>query len=128
MLRHRVWIAGVARENHASQIPSTFLRDGEGIRRVGDGGAKRDSSSGAPRTSYIAERERISEARGPLTAQVLEWFKAGLKERRPWEGLRPYTEQKDAGIRMLPPPSPPRAMGTRPALTAYAQPLEEPPV
>ena len=89
MLRERVWIAGVARENQASQIPSTFLRVGEGVRRVGEGAAKRDSSSGAPRTWYISEREWMSEARGPLTAQVLEWFKAGLKERRPWEGLRP---------------------------------------
>lgn len=89
MLRHRVWIAGVARENHASQIPSTFLRFRDGVRRVGDGGAKSDSSSGAPRTWYIADREWMSEARGPLTAQVLEWFSAGLKERRPCDGLRP---------------------------------------
>jgi len=54
-----------------------------------EGGAKRDSSSGAPRTLYIAEREWMSDARGPLTAQVMEWLRAGLKERRPWVGLRP---------------------------------------
>ena len=79
----------MARENHASQIPRTFLRLGEGVRRVVEGGAKRDSSSGAPRTLYIAEREWMSDARGPLTAQVMEWLRAGLKERRPWVGLRP---------------------------------------
>jgi hypothetical protein len=83
MLRQRVCIAGVARENHASQIPSTFLRFGEGVRRVGDGAAQREVSSGIPSTWYIAEREWMSEAMGPLTAQVLEWFSAGLKERRP---------------------------------------------
>jgi len=57
MLRQSVWIAGVARENQASQIPSTFLRLGEGVRSVGEGAAKSDSSSGAPSTWYIAERE-----------------------------------------------------------------------
>ncbi len=72
MLRQRVWIAGVARENHASQIPSTFLRLGDGVRRVGEGAAKKEEKSGAPSTWYITEREWMSEAMGPLTAQELE--------------------------------------------------------
>ena len=55
---------------------------------------------------------------GPLTAHVEEWFMQGLKERRPCEGLSPNTEQKEAGMRIEPPPSPPRAMGISPLATA----------
>jgi hypothetical protein len=35
------------------------------------------------------EREEISEAKGPFTAQEEEWFMAGLKEIRPWLGFNP---------------------------------------
>src|SRR5690349_14317610 len=46
---------------------------------------------------------------------------------RPRDGFRPNTPQQDAGMRMEPPPSEACAAGTRPAATAAAAPLDEPP-
>lgn len=60
---------------------------------------------------------------GPATVTVLVVFPT-----RPWEGLRPYTPQKEDGSRILPPPSFPSAIGTSPAETTYAEPPDEPPV
>lgn len=77
--------------------------------------------------SKKAARERMSAAMGPLTPFVVEWFIPGLKEIRACVGFKPKTEQKEAGILRLPPPSEPSAMGISPAATAYAQPEELPP-
>jgi hypothetical protein len=55
---------------------------------------------------------------GPLTAAELLWFWPGRKASLPWVGLSPKTELKDAGIRMLPPPSLPSEMGRSPAAMA----------
>lgn len=60
----------------------------------------------------------MSTAIGPSTAAEIEWFTQGLKEILPCVGFKPKTQQKDDGIRMLPPPSLPSAIGIRPALTA----------
>ena len=43
-------------------------------------------------------------------------------------GRRPVTPQKAAGVRIEPDVSLPIAKGTRPAATAAAEPLEEPPL
>ena len=43
-------------------------------------------------------------------------------------GLNPATPQKAAGPRIEPEVSEPMASGTRPAATAAAEPLDEPPV
>ncbi len=43
-------------------------------------------------------------------------------------GMRPTVPQCDAGPRMEPPVSEPRAIGRRPAATAAPEPVEEPPV
>jgi hypothetical protein len=88
--------------------------------------AKGEAGCGWLTTLYRALRERSSPAVGPLTAQVLAWFMCGAKERRPCDGLSPITEQKDAGIRTLPPASLPMAMGTTPEDTAKADPHELP--
>src|SRR5439155_2206912 len=46
----------------------------------------------------------------------------------PVVGLRPYVPHIDAGIRIEPPVSDPRAQGTMPAATAAAEPPLDPPV
>src|SRR5262245_48324707 len=52
---------------------------------------------------------------------------AGYTGTRPNDGLWPTMPQNDAGFRMDPPPSVPRASGPRPAATAAPAPPEEPP-
>src|ERR687883_84655 len=46
---------------------------------------------------------------------------------RPNEALSPYTPQKEAGIRIEPPPSVPCARAARPSATAAALPPDDPP-
>ena len=57
-------------------------------------------------------------AMGPFVELEIEWFVPGLKDILPCEGFKPKTEQNEDGILMLPPPSPPNAIGINPALTA----------
>src|SRR5262249_48539404 len=52
---------------------------------------------------------------------------AGYTGTRPKEALKPTIPQKDAGLRMDPPPSVPRARGASPAATAAPAPPDEPP-
>lgn len=68
------------------------------------------------------------DAMGPRTPTLGASDRDGAPDTRPWEGLRPQTPQKDDGMRIEPPPSAPRAIGTSPAPTAYPEPPEEPPV
>ena len=51
-----------------------------------------------------------------------------VSDRAPWVGFSPITPQKDAGIRIDPPVSVPRARGTTPAATAAPDPPLDPPV
>src|SRR5205823_3644172 len=53
--------------------------------------------------------------------------RAPARPTRPYVGLRPTTPQQAAGSRIEPPVSLPRAPTTKPAATAAAEPLEEPP-
>lgn len=46
---------------------------------------------------------------------------------RPWVGRSPHSPQSLAGTRVEPPVSVPSATSTRPAATALAEPLDEPP-
>src|SRR5256885_4386381 len=46
---------------------------------------------------------------------------------RPYDGLKPYTPQNAAGMRIEPPPSVPSANGPQPLATATAAPPLEPP-
>src|SRR5579862_7955700 len=46
---------------------------------------------------------------------------------RPYDGFRPKTPLKDAGMRIDPPASVPRASGPRPHATAAAAPPDDPP-
>src|SRR5687768_6465178 len=64
----------------------------------------------------------------PTWAMVLLKGTAPRVLTRVWVGLRPTTPQRAAGMRIEPPASAERAMGQRPAATAAADPLEEPPV
>lgn len=72
MERQRVCIAGVARENHSSDMPSTLLRLGEGLRASDEIAGNGEESSGAERTWKAAASDGMSHASGPLTAHVLE--------------------------------------------------------
>jgi hypothetical protein len=73
---------------------------------------------GSAMISYTVAREYMSAAIGPCTQHVGAGLGVGKDERRPWVGLRPKTEQFDAGMRILPPASPARAMGIKPTATA----------
>ncbi len=53
---------------------------------------------------------------------------APSRETRPKPGFRPLTPQKEAGIRIEPPVSEPRATGTIRAAVAAAEPPLDPPV
>ncbi len=101
-------------------MPSSLRPGGDGpsMDETGGSGGKGDDGWGWPMTSNTAASERTSAAMGPRHAHVLLWFAPGRYEMRPWVGFRPKTEQKAAGMRMLPPPSLPRAKGTRPVATA----------
>src|SRR2546426_1330255 len=46
---------------------------------------------------------------------------------RPYDGLKPYTPQNAAGVRIEPPPSVPSASGPQPPATPTAAPPLEPP-
>lgn len=67
------------------------------------------------------------DAMGPKTPTVSARDIVGAAETRLCDGFRPQMPQKDDGIRIEPPPSAPRAMGTRPAATAYPEPPDDPP-
>lgn len=72
---------------------------------------------------------------GPVVGRMLCWpswpVRRGatkpLSLTRPAVGLKPYTPQKCAGMRMLPPMSVPRPMGEHRALTSEPSPPDEPP-
>lgn len=68
-----------------------------------------------------------SRASGPTQSRLVRAGHTPLRSTRPNEGLSPYTPQQAAGMRMEPPVSLPRAKSTRPAATATAEPLEDPP-
>jgi hypothetical protein len=68
-----------------------------------------------------------SRASGPTQSRVVRAGRTPVRLTRPNEGFSPYTPQHAAGMRMEPPVSLPSAKSTRPAATATAEPLEEPP-
>ena len=86
--------------------------------RAGRGRRARRTSGGRRRRCGRAGRRR----RGSSSPAEL-----GSRGTAPKVGLKPTTPQKAAGMRIEPPPSPPRASGPAPAATATAAPPEEPP-
>ncbi len=66
-------------------------------------------------------------ASGPSTESVGQPRKPGSLGMRPNVGLSPAIPQKEAGMRIEPPPSVPSANGTMSAATAAAEPPLEPP-
>ena len=65
--------------------------------------------------------------KGPTTSKDLDRGTMPSKENDPLDGLRPIIPHQAAGIRIDPPVSDPRAIGTIPMATALALPLDEPP-
>lgn len=101
-------------------ILGRFLVDGRGWSNSEATGCE---GFGNAITLYATSRSEMFAAIGPMTVTVL-----GTSPILWWEGFRPYTPQNEDGILILPPPSVPRAIGRTPADTAYADPLDEPPV
>src|SRR2546428_14196324 len=66
-------------------------------------------------------------AMGPILSSVHESAIAPCRETRPYVGRSPVTPQYADGVPIEPDVSDPRANGTRPAPTADAEPLDEPP-
>ncbi len=64
---------------------------------------------------------------GPTVPRAHHRCSIGEVVTRPRCGLRPKSPQNAAGIRIEPPPSPPRATGTMPDATAAAVPPLDPP-
>src|SRR5690606_41630956 len=83
-------------------------------------------SSGSERMSMRRAASSTVRVIGPACASGPNGL-AGNIGTRPCVGLKPTMPQKDAGIRMLPPPSVPTAHGPMPAATAAAAPPDEPP-
>src|SRR5436305_2969610 len=64
---------------------------------------------------------------GPIATSVFQLAADGSWGTRPKVGLWPTSPQNAAGIRIEPPPSPPRPTGPAHAATCAAAPPEEPP-
>ena len=76
----------------------------------------------------VAERQVATlRASGPRWSREATKGKVPCRVRRPKVGLRPQMPQSEAGTRMEPLVSEPRAIGTRPPATAEPEPPEEPP-
>src|SRR3990172_11518116 len=76
--------------------------------------------------SYQRAASRTLRATVPLTAASWPMEARGPRGMRPKEPFMPTRPVYDAGMRMLPPPSPAVAAGTRPPATAAADPPDEP--
>ena len=66
-------------------------------------------------------------AKGPAQSRLLDAGVRPSRLTRPKLGLKPTTPQQAAGTRIDPPVSVPIAISARPAATAAAEPLDEPP-
>src|SRR5690349_10536528 len=78
------------------------------------------------RSSSVAQSRRLRVSMKAVASPRSGAFEPGAPLTRPREGLRPTRPQKEAGLRIEPPPSPPCAKGTIPAATAAAEPPLEP--
>jgi hypothetical protein len=83
----------------------------------------RGSAAAVSRTVRVRTNSSIQACATELTALI-----SGPGETRPRVGLRATSPHSAAGMRRDPPPSLPWASGTRPAATAAADPLLDPPV
>lgn len=76
---------------------------------------------GCARTLYMASRSIIVNTIGSATT-----IERPVSSSLPNDGFNPYIPQNEAGMQILPPPSP-RVNATKPAATAHFEPEEEPP-
>ncbi|MCY1450819.1 hypothetical protein D9M71_676550 [compost metagenome] len=74
-----------------------------------------------------AIKRGMSAANGPTQSRLVMAGMTPARLTRPKVGFRPITPQQAAGMRTEPPVSVPRAKSARPAATAAAEPLDEPP-
>ena len=100
---------------------------GVGVKGEGNRAEAGSEGFGVAMIRYAYSRSAMFDAMGPTVLHDAAVLTDGERETRLWLGFRPYMPQKAEGIRIDPPPSTPSAIGRRPAATAYAEPLEEPP-
>src|SRR3989442_1433029 len=90
-----------------------------------------DCRGSRPSGPAIASSSRAQSAAvraiGPVWSSVSSIGKTPVYGTRPYVGLRPTAPEKELGIRIDPPWSPPIAMSHSPTATSAALPLEEPP-
>jgi hypothetical protein len=90
--------------------------------------ARYRSVSWLPRiASYTRAASSTLRASGPTVPSDHHRCSIGAALTRPRWGLSPNSPQNADGIRIEPPPSPPRPIGTMPEATAAAVPPLEPP-
>src|SRR6478672_5443012 len=77
--------------------------------------------------SRIAQSSTV-RAIGPQWSNVNELGMTPARLTSPYVGISPVMPQNEAGPRIDPPVSEPRAAGMKPAASAAPEPLEEPPV
>lgn len=94
-------------------LPESELNSASGLGNP-DAILSASMDGGAAISRYARVRSSMLEAMGPWTPTLGASDGVGAAEMRPWDVLRPYTPQYEDGIRIEPPPSAPRAIGTRP--------------
>ena len=109
-------------EIHACRHPRRFTAGSRATPRL-------PGSLGSGPAMISSSRRALAtvSAIGPTTESVSHPRKPGVTGTRPNVGLWPTTPQKEAGMRIEPPPSLPRAIGTAPEATAAPEPPLEPP-
>src|SRR5688572_5351936 len=76
----------------------------------------------------MSSQSSTVRANTPVVSRTWEIGATPPRGQRPVVGLKPTTPHNDAGTRIEPIVSPPKAAGTMPAATAAADPLEDPPL
>src|SRR5437762_33068 len=113
---------------HATLSPFTSTSHASRYEPGSRGSERRSRSSPPAMTSSISAASRTVRVTGPTWETWAKPLGKPLRSgTRPYEGLKPYTPQNAAGMRIEPPPSVPSASGPQPLATAAAAPPLEPP-
>jgi len=111
-----------------SPVAPAGLRRGGAASRPARSPAIPGSGTGPPYMTAWASAQSATRANGPTVSKLGHSGKTPSSGAVPTRGLSPTTPQHAAGMRTEPPVSVPSASETKPAATAAALPLLEPPV